>query len=156
MTLESSSAELVSQLKALRESTADLFRIITEDRPYEHSLAHRYENAAGEVAGRLDSALQAALDLQLAGGQYAHGQALAALGTCHAELNFVTEKLYNDLKSYDWLQDLFALGNEHPDEWSGWVISIKATLDECNPSPVHDSLLKCWQWFSVALGATAT
>jgi hypothetical protein len=59
------------------------------------------------------------------------------------------------LKSYDWLQDLFALGNEHS-EWSGWVVSVKATLDECNLCPVQDLLLTCWQGLLVSSGAIST
>src|SRR5512147_1199484 len=100
MTLESSSVELVKDLRLVRESTADLFRLITEDRPYEHSLAHRFEHGTGEVLGRLDAALNAAVELQKIAGQYDHGQAFEALGTCHTEFNLVAEKFHNELKSF--------------------------------------------------------
>jgi hypothetical protein len=156
MTLENASLELLNSLKVLRESTADLLRLITEDRPYEHSLAYRFEHSTSDVLGRLDAALIAAIALQQADTQHDRMQELHALVTCQTEFNRAAEKLYNELKSYDWLQDLFALGDEHPQEWLGWVTSIKRTLDQSNIIVIQDSLRNCWQTFSVSLGATAT
>jgi hypothetical protein len=156
MTLENASLELLNSLKVLRESTADLLRLITEDRPYEHSLAYRFEHGTSEILGRLDAALNAAIGLQQIALQYDHGWAFETLGACHAEFNLVDEKFHTELKSFDWLQDLHALGNEHPDEWMGWASSIKATLDQCSFSAVHDALLKCWQSLLVSSGAMST
>lgn len=153
MTLESSSAELTNSLKTLHEAVSDLFRFVTEDRPYEHALADRFEHSTGEILGRLDAALNAASTLQHIAEQYDHGQAFGALGTCHAEFNLVAEKLHMELKSYDWLQDLHALGNEHPEEWKGWVESIRATLDQCTISSVNAALLRSWQSLLVSSGA---
>ena len=153
MTLESSSFELVTALKAARESTADLFRLITEDRPYEHSLAHRFEHSTSDVLGRLDAAVNAALVLEQVAVQYDPTQALGALAACHTEFNLAAEKFHGELKSFDWLQDLSALGTEHPNEWMGWTTSIKATLDQCNLLAGQDPLLKCWQSLLVSSGA---
>ena len=156
MTLENSSLELANSLKALHEAVSDLFRLVAEDRPYEHALADRFEQATGEILGRLDAALNAVTTLQKIADQYDHGQAFGALGTCHAEFNLVAEKFHSEPKSFDWLQDLHALGNEHPDEWMGWVVSIKATLDQCNLLAVHETLLRCWQSLLMLSGAMST
>jgi hypothetical protein len=156
MTLENASLELGDCLKVLRESTADLLRLITEDRPYEHSLAYRFEHAANDALGRLNASLDAGLTLQQMADHYDYGQACNALGICHAEFNQAAEKIYGELKSFDWLQDLYSLGNEHPDEWMGWATSIKATLDQCHLSAVHEALLRCWQSLLVSSGALAT
>jgi hypothetical protein len=153
MTLESSAFELVHVLKAARESTADLLRLITEDRPYEHSLAHRFEHSTSDILGRLDAAVNAALVLEQVAVQYDHTQALGALATCQTEFNLAAEKFHSEPKSFDWLQDLYALGNDHPDEWMGWTTSIKATLDQCNLLASQDPLLKCWQSLVVSSGA---
>jgi len=156
MTLENASHELLNRLTTLRGSVDELLILITETRPYEHSLAHRFEHTSREVLGRLDAALNAATMLQQIAQQFDHGQALAALGTCHAEFNPAAEKFCTELKSFDWLQDLYALGNEHPAEWMGWVTSIKATLDQCSLLPVQEALLKCWQSLLVSSGAMST
>jgi hypothetical protein len=156
MTLENSSIELVTSLRTLHEAVSDLFRLVAEDRPYEHALAHRFEHATGEILGRLDAALNAAFTLQKIAEQYDHGQAFSALGICHSEFNLAAEKFHNEPESFDWLQDLYALGNEHPDEWMGWVTSIRATLDQCTLSAVHDALLRCWQSLLVSSGAMST
>lgn len=156
MAMETSSLELVTSLKLVSELMDDMLRLITEDRPYDHSLAHRFEHAASEVAGRLDAALAAALDLQKAAGRQHHAQTLEALSRCHAEFNLMDEKFRSELDSFEWRQDLYTLGSEHPDEWMGWTASILATLDQCNPPAVHDALLKCWQNLLVFSGALST
>jgi hypothetical protein len=156
MTLENSSLELVNRLKTLHEAVSDLFRFVTEDHPYEHALADRFGHSTGEILGRLDAALNAATTLQKIAEQYDHGQAFSALGTCHAEFNIASEKLHGELKSFDWLQDLYALGNEHQDEWMGWVDSIRATLDQCILWQVQEALLRCWQSLLVSSGAMST
>jgi hypothetical protein len=153
MTLENSSLELINRLKTLHEAVSDLFRFVTEDCPYEHALADRFEHSTGEILGRLDAALNAATILQKIAEQYDHGQAFSALVTCHAEFNIASDKLYDEPKSFDWLQDLHALGTEHPDEWKGWVASIRSTLNQCVTSSVYDALLRCWQSLLVSSGA---
>src|SRR5215212_9048081 len=107
MTLQNSSLELVDSLKVLQESTAFLLVLITETRPYEHALAHRLEDSTSDVLGRLDAALIAAVALQQVAGQFDLGEAFRVLVTCHTECNLANEKLYNELKLYDLLQDLF-------------------------------------------------
>jgi hypothetical protein len=156
MTLENAGLELASHLKTLHEAVSDLFRLVAEDRPYEHALADRFEHSTGEILGRLEAALSAATTLQRIAEQYDHGQAFGALGACHAELNIASEKLHGELKSFDWLQDLQALGTEHPEEWMGWVTSIRSTLDQCAVSPLQDALLRCWQSLLISSGAVST
>ena len=155
MTLENASLDLVRSLMVLRESVGELLVLITETRPYEHSLAYRFEHSTSEILGRLDAAIGAALILQQFDTPPERIQELQALVSCQTEFNKVTEKLYNELRSYDWLQDLFSLGDEHPKEWLGWATSIKTTLDQCNISVIQDSLKNCWQSFSVALGTNS-
>lgn len=156
MTFENSVHELVNSIKTLHEAVSDLLRIIAEDRPYEHALAHRFEHATSEILGRLDASLSAAASLQEIRFQYDHGQAFGVLGSCHAEFNVAAEKVHSELSSFDWLQDLFALADEHPEEWMGWAASIKATMDQCRTAAVQDALLSCWQSLLVSSGAIST
>jgi hypothetical protein len=156
MTQETACLELLQGLGALRESVSDLLRLVTEDRPYEHSLAHRYEHAASEVLGRLDAALEAATAFRRSWEQFDYGQAMGALATCNAEFNLAAEKINGELKSFEWLQDLHMLGSEHPDEWQGWATSIEGTLNQCDSMRVYQAFSAGWQSLLISTGGVAT
>lgn len=156
MTLEQTSLELISSLVALRQTMDEMLILITEARPHEHSLAHRFEYSATNVLGRLNAALESGITFQQRANCYDYGNACDALGICHAEFNQAAENFHGELRSLDWQQDLDSLVTEHPKDWMGWAISIKATLDACNLTAIHIALLKCWQSLFASSGAIST
>jgi len=160
MALEAAFGELAVQFRILREALRAVHTTIIEDRPLRDDVAlvDSFGDAVEDILGRLEEALIASRE-----GQQAVGHPLdldrmrRALTTCQERFNWISQRFFSDLVSYQRLDDLTALGRERRGEWIAWGSSVKEGLDRCQ-QPLYDAnqaLFRCWQEIAERVGMTS-
>jgi hypothetical protein len=154
MALESASKQLRSSLQVFKDTLESLRLTVETDAPDSHILVDRFTDALDDLLGWLDESL-ARVTKDQATAQHAALLAQQAL-FCQERHNHMTQRLYGDLMSYKWLQELSTLGHERKGEWQAWVSSIKKTLGRCHHAlhSVGQALFACWQEVVEHLGGS--
>lgn len=155
MGAETSTLELCDSLQDLLRCMDELLRLV-RDNPYEHAIARRYEDEVNDQLGWLHETNEKAVAVHQLASEGNYRQSAETLTACVEPLERVMASFYHRLQSYAWLDDLHNLGSEHPEDWYGWVASIQATLDQCEPMAAARALMRCWQNFAILGLATGS
>lgn len=155
MALESASKQLRSSLQTLKDTLEALRLTVETDAPASHILVDRLADALDDLLGWLEESLARVTKDQTTASQSAAVLSQQAL-FCQERHNHMAQRLYGDLMSYKWLQELSTLGHERRGEWQAWVSSIKKMLSRCHHTlhSVGQALFACWQEVVEHLGGS--
>lgn len=157
MALEATFVQLGVRLQALREALVSLRTTVIEDKPRQDEvvLVSLLGDAADDLLGWLEGALVAAGEAQQAVIYPTDlDRTRRALTACQERFQHLNRRFASELGAYERLTELSRLGRLRGGEWRGWVASVKAALDDCQPLlfKVEDAFLSCWQELAERLG----
>ena len=158
MALASAFQTLSNQLRELNEALLALRTTSREDKPLSDDavLVDVFGDAADDLLGWLEGALQAARDAQLAAAHPTDlNRAWRALSACQQRFSQVQQRYHADLNSYERIAELTEFGQQRGGEWQAWATSVKAGLDDCRDpiDGVNQAIFGCWQEIGERVGA---
>ena len=160
MALEAAFGDLAVQFQILRDALLALRTTVIEDRPLRDDVAlvDSFGDAVEDILGWLEEALIASREGQQAVGHPLDlDRARRALTTCQERFNWISQRFFSDLVSYQRIEELTGLGRERRGEWLAWGSSVREGLDRCQ-QPLYDvnqALFRCWQEIAERVGMTS-
>jgi hypothetical protein len=150
MAVDSAFEELARRLQALRDALVGLRLAVVEDRPLQGAgaLLDRLGEAVLDLEEWLGESLEAALQgrrtLQYPRDLEATREALAV---CQERFQRFQRGLSTEVTSFERISDLAALEHGRGREWSGWVKSVRGSIDQCQGAShdVNEALFLSWK-----------
>jgi len=149
VSLEASWVDLSKKFASLEETLGNLHWAVVEGQPKRepgHTLVDHYEAATNDSIDLVREAKEAVAHRVPVASSQLPG-ARQALITCQGRFNQLLPYCYNDLVSFDRINDLHKLAHERGGEWAEWVQGVEDALGPCLEAlyEVSQSLLRCWQ-----------
>jgi hypothetical protein len=160
MGLEKTFRALSLALRRLNDRVSELRLTVVEDRPRKNdaSLIDGFEYAVEDMLGWVREMRTSAKAAQQS---VAHpldlDRARRELSACQESFTRTERVFFQNLVSWERMNDLTVFGNERRGEWRSWVLTVQCGVTHCR-QPLEDvsaAIAACWEEIAERVGMTS-